>query len=91
MKTLTICARKGGVSKSLCTRSFAVQAAIAGLRSAILDLDPQETSVLWSKRRPHPAPAVEGIGRPERQSGPGFAQGHGGRARLRILRHITNR
>lgn len=62
MDIIAILGRKGGVAKSTTARSLAVQASIAGKRSAILDLDPQQTCVLWSKRRPHPAPAVEAIG-----------------------------
>jgi chromosome partitioning protein len=62
MNVVSVISRKGGSAKSLSVRSFAVQAAIAGQRSAILDLDPQQTCVLWGKRRPHAAPAVEAIG-----------------------------
>ena len=37
------------------SRSLAVQALLDGKRSAILDVDPQATSMLWAKR-----PEIEG-------------------------------
>jgi chromosome partitioning protein len=65
VRVIAILSRKGGTAKSTTARSLAVQAAINGHASAILDLDPQATSVLWAGRRPHPAPTVEALG--ERQ------------------------
>lgn len=43
-------------------RSLAVQALMEGVKTAILDADPQGTVVSWSRRRQTPAPAVEGLG-----------------------------
>jgi chromosome partitioning protein len=40
------------------SRSLAVQSLIEGKRSAILDVDPQATSMLWAKRREAKAPTV---------------------------------
>lgn len=40
------------------SRSLAVQALLDGKRSAILDVDPQATSMLWAKRREAKAPTV---------------------------------
>jgi len=65
MKTpfvLAVLAQKGGVGKSTFARSIAVQALMAGHKAAILDADPQGTSVKWSKRREVRAPTVEGLG-----------------------------
>ena len=61
MKVYGVVSRKGGSAKSLSARSFAVQAAINGQRAAIIDLDPQQTCMLWAKRRPHLAPSVESV------------------------------
>lgn len=61
VKVYGVVSRKGGSAKSLSARSFAVQAAIDGQRAAIIDLDPQQTCMLWAKRRPHLAPSVESV------------------------------
>jgi chromosome partitioning protein len=58
MKVIAIVARKGGVGKTSLVRSLAVQAAIDGLRPAILDADEQQTIVRWSKRREAKVPAI---------------------------------
>lgn len=62
MKTITIASQKGGVGKSLLTRSLAVAALAEGRRAAILDADPQGSAVKWSGRRPYPAPTVRPVG-----------------------------
>ncbi|MBO9710644.1 MAG: ParA family protein [Caulobacter sp.] len=53
MKTVAIAMQKGGVGKSMLTRSIAVAAAHDGLNSAVFDMDPQQTSVMWRLRRAH--------------------------------------
>lgn len=58
MIVLVVLSRKGGVGKSTVARSLAVQALIAGRRSALLDVDVQGTSNLWGRRREGTAPAV---------------------------------
>ena len=58
MRTIACVARKGGVGKSTLARSLAVQAAIDGHRSAIVDGDPQMTLEKWAKRREAKVPAV---------------------------------
>jgi len=61
MLILSIIAQKGGVGKSMLARSLAVQGLICGLKTAILDADPQGTVVAWGKRRKLrnlPAPAI---------------------------------
>ncbi len=62
MITIACAARKGGVGKSLCARSLAVHGLTLGMRTAILDCDPQATAWNWSKRRESPAPTVVQIG-----------------------------
>jgi cellulose biosynthesis protein BcsQ len=52
MKTIGVLARKGGAGKSTLTLHWAVEAERLGKgRSAVIDIDPQQTSVKWSKRR----------------------------------------
>jgi len=53
--------RKGGVGKSSCARALAVQALMDGMRSAIVDADPQGTVLSWAKRREAKAPMVLGL------------------------------
>jgi chromosome partitioning protein len=62
MQIFSVLARKGGVGKSLIVRSLAVQALIDGRKAAILDADPQETIISWSRRREPTAPFVIGLG-----------------------------
>lgn len=59
MKIIAVAMQKGGVGKSTITRSLAVAAARAGLTPLILDMDPQQTSDYWGRRRePGTDPAV---------------------------------
>jgi chromosome partitioning protein len=52
MKTLGVLARKGGAGKSTLTLHWAVEAERQGTgQVAVIDMDPQQTSVKWSKRR----------------------------------------
>lgn len=52
MKTIGVLARKGGAGKSTLTLHWAVEAERQGKgRIAVIDMDPQQTSVKWSKRR----------------------------------------
>jgi chromosome partitioning protein len=51
MLVLTMVAQKGGVGRTMLARSLAVQGVIEGRKTAILDLDPQGTCLLWSQRR----------------------------------------
>jgi chromosome partitioning protein len=60
MKVIAVLAQKGGVGKSMLTRSLAVQALIDGRKAAIIDIDPQGSTRKWSKRRQATAPAVMG-------------------------------
>lgn len=51
MKTIGILARKGGAGKSTLTLHWAVEAERQRRRVAVIDIDPQQTAVKWSKRR----------------------------------------
>jgi chromosome partitioning protein len=78
MQIFSILARKGGVGKSLVVRSLAVQALLDGKKSAILDADPQETIVSWSRRREPSAPFVIGLGGRSMRDALGEVEGRGG-------------
>lgn len=62
MQVLAVLAQKGGVGKSMLARSLAVQGLLDGLKTAVLDADPQGTVVAWSRRRKLDAPAVVALG-----------------------------
>ena len=62
MKVLAVLAQKGGVGKSMLARSLAVQGLMDGLKTAVLDADPQGTIVAWSRRRKLNAPTVISLG-----------------------------
>src|SRR5215467_5051464 len=51
MKTIGILSRKVGAGKSTLTLHWAVEAERQRRRVAVIDIDPQQTSVKWSKRR----------------------------------------
>lgn len=56
MKTIALIAQKGGVGKT----TLAVNLAVAsGLRTAIFDLDQQESAAIWADRRKSDMPHVE--------------------------------
>jgi chromosome partitioning protein len=56
VKTIALIAQKGGVGKT----TLAINLAVAsGLRSAIFDLDPQESAAIWADRRKSELPHVE--------------------------------
>ena len=56
MKTIALIAQKGGVGKTTMAVSLAVA---SGLRTAIFDLDPQESASIWADRRKSDLPHVE--------------------------------
>jgi chromosome partitioning protein len=56
VKTIALIAQKGGVGKT----TMAVNLAVAtGPKTALFDLDPQESAVIWADRRKAEAPHVE--------------------------------
>lgn len=61
MITLSLCTQKGGTGKTTIATSLAVAAHSAGMKSAILDLDPQTNAVDWFDRRNGGGPDVASI------------------------------
>lgn len=59
MIVVAIAMQKGGVGKSTLTRSLGVAAAADGLTPLILDMDLQQSSTQWGKRRTADFPAVK--------------------------------
>jgi cellulose biosynthesis protein BcsQ len=58
VKTIALIAQKGGVGKT----TLAVNLAVAsGLRTAIFDMDQQESAAIWADRRKSDMPHVEFI------------------------------
>jgi chromosome partitioning protein len=58
VRTIAIVSRKGGAGKTTLATHLAVAAEAAGLRTALLDLDPQASAALWADRRGSAFPAV---------------------------------
>jgi chromosome partitioning protein len=58
---ITLAAQKGGVGKTTLAVNLAVAAQMAGLKTALFDLDPQESATAWSERRKAELPHVEPI------------------------------
>ena len=51
MQTLALVSAKGGAGKSTLTVHLAVEAATNGLRTLVMDLDPQASAARWGDRR----------------------------------------
>ena len=51
MKVLTIANRKGGAGKSTCAAHLAIEAKKAGLKTILIDMDPQKTLEGWWQKR----------------------------------------
>lgn len=58
MEKLSLLGEKGGCGKSTAALGLAVAASLAGIETAIIDLDPQATAAKWSDRRGKDYPAV---------------------------------
>lgn len=58
MKVIAIEMQKGGTGKSTIAANLAVAAESAGIRTALFDIDPQESVSIWTEKRPD-APHVE--------------------------------
>ena len=61
MHIITLAAQKGGVGKTTLAVNLAVAAEAAGIKTALFDLDPQESATAWSERRTAESPHVEPI------------------------------
>lgn len=51
MKTWLVACSKGGVGKTTIATHLAAQSALDGLRTALVDADPQHSSTRWAQRR----------------------------------------
>lgn len=51
MKVLTVANRKGGAGKSTCAAHLAIEAVKAGLKTILIDMDPQKTLETWWQKR----------------------------------------
>lgn len=51
MKTILVASSKGGVGKTTIATHLAAQAALTGLRTVLVDADPQGSSMRWAQRR----------------------------------------
>jgi chromosome partitioning protein len=61
VQIITLAAQKGGVGKTTLAVNLAVAAQAAGIKTALFDLDPQESATAWSERRAAEYPHVEPI------------------------------
>src|ERR1035441_4797840 len=60
MRTIALIVQKGGTGKTTLAVCLATAAALAGLTTVILDLDPQATACNWSDRRKATLPNAPG-------------------------------
>jgi chromosome partitioning protein len=51
MKVLTVANRKGGAGKSTCAAHLASEAVRSGLKTILIDMDPQKTLEMWWGKR----------------------------------------
>jgi chromosome partitioning protein len=58
-KKVAVVGQKGGIGKTTISANLSVAAEAAGLRTALFDLDPQESATVWADRRKAEAPHVE--------------------------------
>lgn len=66
MRTVLVAGSKGGVGKTTIATHLAAHAALSGLNTAIVDLDPQRSSTRWAQRRlqmPSAVLAIDGARR----------------------------
>jgi len=59
VKKIALIAQKGGVGKTTVAVNLAVAAQAVGVRTALFDLDSQESAVVWADRRQAEFPHVE--------------------------------
>jgi chromosome partitioning protein len=80
VKKIALIAQKGGVGKTTVAVNLAVA---AGERTALFDLDPQESAVIWADRRKTESPHVEFL--TERRLPDGIKAAEGQGFRLAII------
>jgi chromosome partitioning protein len=61
MKVLSVVSQKGGVGKTTLATALAVQAANAGLKAVVFDLDPQASATFWKDTRKDDLVAISAI------------------------------
>ncbi len=61
MRKVLLASSKGGCGKSTIATQLAAAWAHAGKRTALVDLDPQQSSFRWCRRRPPSVPVVLGL------------------------------
>lgn len=61
MKVITLAAQKGGVGKTTLAVNLAVGAGLAGYKTALIDLDRQESASAWADLRKDERPYVEPV------------------------------
>ena len=61
MQILTLLGQKGGTGKTTLAIHLAVLAMASGRKTAIADIDPQQSALFWKKRRDSGDPSVLGI------------------------------
>jgi chromosome partitioning protein len=70
MKTVLVAGSKGGVGKTTIATHLAAHAALAGRNTALVDLDPQGSSMRWAQRRLQMTSPVLGIDGSNRRAWP---------------------
>lgn len=77
MYTVTLIAQKGGTGKTTLAINFAVAAEALGLRTALVDLDPQASAAGWGDHRESHRPAVATVAAARLRSALHSARDHG--------------
>lgn len=77
MKIITIASQKGGVGKSTVCVNLATAMQALGLKTALFDMDSQESSTAWSERRSSELPHVEPVSARRLQTMLGAAEAQG--------------
>jgi len=68
MQRIVVLNPKGGSGKTTIASNLAACHAVHGERPALMDLDPQGSSMRWLRKRPDDAPAIHGIAAFERST-----------------------
>lgn len=77
MKKIALIAQKGGVGKTTVAVNLAVAMQASGLKTTLIDLDPQESAVIWADRRQNEFPHVEFLTERKLPDGLKGAEAHG--------------